>query len=273
VKLTNVEVKHSGLSFSGHHVQIHYLFMVHQHITGHSVPSGIIKKTSGEKTLTKARLTGDTTKIALPQGDPGPTRNTVPLAHPCQHSKWHLDRFSRFRLFAQLMVVYNRQTDRLTYRICMWCSPTFSALTLLVGRQEGHPACKKTEWWGAGICLERGADLHMAQLMPLPLTVSCLSKIQNGFTFLVLDHPGSPGQSAVKRVCVCVCMWCSPITKQYYVSIESANKQSADRPQRSRVQSRCSRLQLDADVKDNLYYSTHDTHRNQQQNNFTIHQW
>jgi len=50
---------------------------------------------------------------------------------------------------------------------------------LLVGRQEGHPACKTTEWWGAGvvICLERGADLHMAQLMPLPLTVSCFSKI------------------------------------------------------------------------------------------------
>jgi len=49
----------------------------------------------------------------------------------------------------------------------------FSALTLLVGRQEGHPACKKTEWWGAGvvICLERHADLHMAQLMPLPLTL------------------------------------------------------------------------------------------------------
>ena len=47
----------------------------------------------------------------------------------------------------------------------------FSALTLLVGRQEGHPACKKTEWWGFGmvICLERGADLHMAQLMPLSL--------------------------------------------------------------------------------------------------------
>jgi len=40
----------------------------------------------------------------------------------------------------------------------------FSALTLLVGRQEEHPACKKTEWWGAGvvICLERGEDLHMA---------------------------------------------------------------------------------------------------------------
>ena len=52
------------------------------------------------------------------------------------------------------------------------------------------------------ICLERGADLHMAQLMPLPLTVSCFSKIQTGFTFLVPAHLGSPGQRAVKRVCV-----------------------------------------------------------------------
>jgi len=84
----------------------------------------------------------------------------------------------------------------------------FSALTLLVGRQEGHPACKKLEWWGAGvvICLERGADLHMARLMPLPLTVSCSSKVQIGFTFLVPAHLGSPGKSAVKRVCVCVCV-------------------------------------------------------------------
>jgi len=57
------------------------------------------------------------------------------------------------------------------------------------------------------ICLERGADLHMANLMPLPLTVSCFSKIQIGFTFLVPAHPGSPGQSAVKWVCVCVNMF------------------------------------------------------------------
>jgi len=57
------------------------------------------------------------------------------------------------------------------------------------------------------ICLERGADLHMVQLMPLPLTVSCFSKIQIGFTFLVPAHPGSPGHRAVKRACVraCVC--------------------------------------------------------------------
>ena len=50
------------------------------------------------------------------------------------------------------------------------------------------------------VCLERGADLHMAQLMPLPLTVSCFSKIQIGFTFLVPAHLGSPGQRVVKRV-------------------------------------------------------------------------
>ena len=56
------------------------------------------------------------------------------------------------------------------------------------------------------ICLELGADLHMAELMPLPLTVSCFSKIQTGFTFLVLAHPGSPGKRAIKRVCVCVCL-------------------------------------------------------------------
>jgi len=53
------------------------------------------------------------------------------------------------------------------------------------------------------ICLERGADLHMAQLMPLPLTVSCFRKIQFGFAFLVPSHPGSPGKRAVKRVCEC----------------------------------------------------------------------
>ena len=52
------------------------------------------------------------------------------------------------------------------------------------------------------ICLERDADMHMAQLMPLPLTVSCFCKIQTGFAFLVRAHPGSPGQRAIKWVCV-----------------------------------------------------------------------
>ena len=67
------------------------------------------------------------------------------------------------------------------------------------------------------ICLERGADLHMVQLMPLPLTVSCFSKIQIGFTFLVPAHPGSPGQRVVKPVCVCV--YC------YYNSVKNVDLQ------------------------------------------------
>ena len=57
----------------------------------------------------------------------------------------------------------------------------------------------------AWLSVRSEVDLHMAQLMPLPLTVSYFSEIQIGFTFLVLAHPGSPGQRAVKR-CVCVCV-------------------------------------------------------------------
>ena len=77
------------------------------------------------------------------------------------------------------------------------------------------------------VCLERGADLHMAQLMPLPLTVSCSSEIQIGFTFLVPVHLGSPGKRAVKWVCV----WCvsntnciedlCKLSKEYLISLTS----------------------------------------------------
>jgi len=79
----------------------------------------------------------------------------------------------------------------------------------LGGRKGIRPV--KTEWWGAGvvICLQRGVDLDIAQLMPLPLTVSCSSKIQIGFTFLVLAYLGSPGKRAIKRVFVCVLLFLS----------------------------------------------------------------
>ena len=68
------------------------------------------------------------------------------------------------------------------------------------------------------ICLERGADLHMAQRIPLPLTVSCFSKIQSSFTFLVPAHLGSPRQRAIKRVCVCVAFYSSEC---YHVKVKS----------------------------------------------------
>ena len=75
-----------------------------------------------------------------------------------------------------------------------------------LGGRKGIQPVKNFEWWGTGmvICLERDADLQVAQLMPLPLTVSCFSKIQIGFTFLVPAQPGSPGKKAVKRGVYCI---------------------------------------------------------------------
>jgi len=67
------------------------------------------------------------------------------------------------------------------------CLQCLDAVGWAAGRASG---LQKTKWWGAGvvICLVRGADLHIAQLMPLPLIVSCFSKIEIGFTFLVPAH-------------------------------------------------------------------------------------
>ena len=85
-----------------------------------------------------------------------------------------------------------------------------------LGDRKGIRPVEKLEWWGAGmvICLERGADLNMAQLMLLPLTVSCFSKILIAFTFLVPAHPGSLGKSAIKRMCVWILDLCNSIVKE-----------------------------------------------------------
>jgi len=76
-------------------------------------------------------------------------------------------------------------------------------ISWLGGRKGIQPVKNRVVGCWCG-CLEQGAVLHMAQLMPLPLTVSCFSKIQIGFTFLVPAHLDSPGKGAIKRVCVCV---------------------------------------------------------------------
>ena len=77
----------------------------------------------------------------------------------------------------------------------------------MLGGRKGIRPVKKLEWWGTGmvICLELGADLHMAQLMPVPLTVSCFSEIQIGFTFLVPAHLGSTGKGPLNG-CVRACV-------------------------------------------------------------------
>jgi len=76
----------------------------------------------------------------------------------------------------------------------------------LAGWQERHTACKKTEWWGAGmvICLKRGEDLHIAKLMPLPLTISCSSKSRlispEWLCFSGAGLPGLSWKKAAKRM-------------------------------------------------------------------------
>jgi len=75
---------------------------------------------------------------------------------------------------------------------------------MLAGQQEGHLACRKLSHgvlaW-LSVWSEVQTCIIMVQLTPLPLTVSCFSKIQIGFTFTVPAHPGSRGQKAVERVC------------------------------------------------------------------------
>jgi len=106
-----------------------------------------------------------------------------------------------YRIMQQLPMIlflYNILMMQYLYKLpsVLWCC--------WLGSRKGiRPV--KTEWRGAGmvICLERDADLHIAQLMPLPLTVCCFSKIQIGFTFLLLAHTRSPGKGP-SNGCVCV---------------------------------------------------------------------
>ena len=83
----------------------------------------------------------------------------------------------------------------------------FSALTLLVGRHEKHPACKKLSG-GVLTWLSDWSYMHLCRLAYSPADATAthcllLQYIQIGFTFLVPAHPGSPGQRAIKWVCMC----------------------------------------------------------------------
>ena len=88
------------------------------------------------------------------------------------------------------------------------------SVTLLVRRQEGHPACKKTEWWDAGmvISLERGADLHMAQLMPLSLAL-VKSRSVLPFLYRLTRSP----KKVPLNACVCYVRDHHPVTTARYI--------------------------------------------------------
>ena len=100
--------------------------------------------------------------------------------------------------------------DRRISLLCLICILPSVLWCCWLGGRKGIRPVKKLWVVGCWRGCVSGArlDLHMAQLMPLPLTLSCFSKIQIGFTFLVPAHLGSPRQRAVKRACVCVCLIC-----------------------------------------------------------------
>jgi len=83
---------------------------------------------------------------------------------------------------------------------------SFSALTLLVGQQERHPACKKLSG-GVLAWLSVRCRLAYHPADAAPLTISCFSEIQIGFTCLIPAHPDGPEQRAIKWMCVCVCTY------------------------------------------------------------------
>ena len=119
--------------------------------------------------------------------------------------------------------IWSPLTTPALFCIGIWLSGicALSALMLLVGRQEGHPACKKLSegvlsWLSVWSKLQ---TCVMSQLMPLPLTVSCFSKIQIGFTFLEPAHPGSPRKRAVKWVCVDLVKSANPTRQRSIIQV------------------------------------------------------
>jgi len=117
-----------------------------------------------------------------------------PRFRPIVASHWQAQRIFSIRSFMMYFCCL--------HLLCNSCSDAFSALTLLVGRQEGHPACKNLSG-GVLAWLAVWSEVQTCmwpQLMPLPLAVSCFSKVHTGLPFCVPAHPGRPAQRAVKWV-------------------------------------------------------------------------
>ena len=127
----------------------------------------------------------------------------------CWCCTWHSEQVKciSFTLLMSL-IMFNGCVSFVNFFSILYYLMAFSVLMLLVGWQEGHPAFKN-KWWGAGtvICLKRGADLHIAQVMPLPLTISCFSKKSRLVLpfWYRLTHV-VPGKGLL-NVCVCVCVY------------------------------------------------------------------
>ena len=140
-------------------------------------------------------------------------KNWTPVTFKNNFNKCDQKSLIRYRQSPVDSTSLHRQSPVFIYAICEIWQLAFSDLTWAsvlwrcwLGGSRGIHGPVKTERWGAGvvICMELGADLHMAQLIPLPLPVSCISKSQIGFTFLVPAQLYSPRQRTTKCECL---MW------------------------------------------------------------------
>ena len=146
--------------------------------------------------------------------------DALPAAQPTASKHWrqqHCDIFiNQLLLLSQMSVFFFNFLHSRKFCVpffAKWCIDVDILPSLLwhcwLGDRKGiRPVKNWVMGCWCGYLSGARTDLHMAQLIPLPLTVFCFSKIQIGFTFLVPGHAGSLGQRAVKRVFVCVCMWC-----------------------------------------------------------------
>jgi len=108
--------------------------------------------------------------------------------------------------------------------------------TIKTALSGAHHAQRQRRQHVVVICLERGADLHVAQMMSLPLTDSCFSKIHIGLTFLVPAHLGSPGQRAIKQVSLFHCLFLLGfVTSTIYLPTEWHHPCVRTRLERDRV--------------------------------------
>ena len=108
------------------------------------------------------------------------------------------------------LTVKSHKINFFTFRYSAFGLQCFDAVGWAAGRASGR---QKKEWLGAGmvICLELGADLHMAKLIPLLLTDSCFSKIHIGLPFWYrLTHVV---RKKGHETGVCVCVFCMKLEK------------------------------------------------------------
>jgi len=129
----------------------------------------------------------------------------LPHAHPTRHVLLVLQRVLNANDLQRTSTREKNFITHILYSILSVELYSCSASTLLVGQQEEHPACKKLRG-GVLACLSvwskvqtctRPSGFHCHSL-------SCFSKIQTGFTSLLPAHPYSPGQRAIKRLCMCI---------------------------------------------------------------------